>query len=70
MQPVSLALGPLQKEEEPKVNEQSVEKCGWGPDCPFCKNQEKKGEEKQNSATAEAKIANTPSKMTKNSELD
>ena len=29
------------KEEESKVNEQSAEKCGWGPDCPFCKNQEK-----------------------------
>ena len=31
----------LLKEEEPKVNEQSPENCGWGPDCPFCKNQEK-----------------------------
>ena len=29
------------KEEEPKVDEQSAEKCRWGPDCPFCKNQEK-----------------------------
>ena len=29
--------------EEP--NEQSAEKCGWGPDCPFCKNQEKGKEE-------------------------
>ena len=25
--------------EEPKSGEQ--EKCGWGPDCPFCKGQEK-----------------------------
>ena len=25
---------PPMKEEEPKVNEQSAEKCGWGPDCP------------------------------------
>ena len=33
------------KEEEPKVNEQSTEKCRWGPDCPFCKNQEKEKEE-------------------------
>ena len=33
------------KEEEPKTNEQSLEKCGWGPDCPFCKNQEKGKEE-------------------------
>ena len=37
--------GPPIKEEEPKVNEQSTEKCRWGPDCPFCKNQEKKKEE-------------------------
>ena len=31
--------------EEPKTEEQSIispraEKCGWGPNCPFCKNQE------------------------------
>ena len=32
---------PPVKEEEPKVNEQSAEKYRWGPDCPFCKNQEK-----------------------------
>ena len=25
--------------EEPKTGKQ--EKCGWGPNCPFCKNQEK-----------------------------
>ena len=36
---------PPVKEEEPKVNEQSAEKCKWGPDCPFCKNQEKEKEE-------------------------
>ena len=28
---------PPMKEEETKVNEQSAEKCEWGPDCPFCK---------------------------------
>ena len=32
--------------EEPKIDEQSIispktEKCRWGPDCPFCKNQDK-----------------------------
>ena len=32
--------------EEPKIGEQSIislrtEKCGWGPNCPFCKNQDK-----------------------------
>ena len=33
------------EEEEPKINDQSTEKCGWGPDCPFCKCQEKKEEQ-------------------------
>ena len=33
------------KEEEPKINEQSTEKCSWGLDCPFCKSQEKKEEQ-------------------------
>ena len=32
--------------EEPKIGEQSIispktEKCGWGPNCPFCKNWDK-----------------------------
>ena len=27
--------------EEPKTNDQAIEKCGCGPDCPFCKNLEK-----------------------------
>ena len=35
------------KEEEPKVNEQLTEKCGWGPDCPFCKNQLKEDDKCQ-----------------------
>ena len=31
--------------EEPEIGEQSIispktEKCGWGPNCPFCKNQD------------------------------
>ena len=33
--------------EEPKTEEQATsqkeEKCGWGPDCPFCKSQKKEG---------------------------
>ena len=33
------------KENEPKINEQSSEKCGWGPDCPFCKSQKEGREE-------------------------
>ena len=36
----------LSLKEEPKIGEQSIispktEKCRWGPDCPFCKNQDK-----------------------------
>ena len=32
--------------EEPKIGEQlninlKTDKCGWGPNCPFCKNQDK-----------------------------
>ena len=33
------------KEERPKMNEQTAEKCRWGPDWSFCKNQEKEKEE-------------------------
>ena len=37
--------------EEPKMEEQATspkaEKCGWGPDCPFCKSQKKEEENKQ-----------------------
>ena len=36
---------PIKEEEDPKMSKQSVEKCGWGPDCPFCKSQEKKEEQ-------------------------
>ena len=32
---------PIKEEEEPKTNDQATEKCGWGPDCPFCKNPDK-----------------------------
>ena len=36
----------LSIKEEPKIGEQSIislktEKCGWRPNCPFCKNQDK-----------------------------
>ena len=33
------------KEEELRTNKQSLEKCRWGPSCPFCKSQEKGKEE-------------------------
>ena len=31
--------------EELQTNEQSLENCGWGPNCPFCKSLEKGKEE-------------------------
>ena len=45
------------KEEEPKVNEQSAEKCRWRPDCPFCKSQEK---EKEDTKIQQQKIPPQP----------
>ena len=36
---------PQIKEEESNTGEQSTEKCGWGPGCPFCKSQEQKEEQ-------------------------
>ena len=37
--------------EEPKTEEQVTsqkeEKCGWGPNCPFCKSQKKEGKNQQ-----------------------
>ena len=58
------------KEEEPKVNEQLTEKCGWGPDCPFYKNREKEDDkcQQQQKMSPQHKIAEAPSKTTKNSE--
>ena len=41
---------------EPKMDEQVIspkaEKCGWGPDCPFCKSQKKEEENKQQQKTS------------------
>ena len=37
--------------KEPKMEEQATsqkeEKCGWGPNCPFCKSPKKEGEDQQ-----------------------
>ena len=44
------------KEEKPKENEQSAEKCRWGLDCPFCKNQEKKEEENKTQQQQKPKV--------------
>ena len=41
------SLKPPIKEEELKRNEQSTEKCSWGPGCPFCKSQEEKEEQNE-----------------------
>ena len=43
---VSSSRLPIKEEEEPKTNDQATEKCGWGPDCPFCKSQKKEEESK------------------------
>ena len=45
---------PPVKEEEPKANDQ--EKCGWGPDCPFCKSQKKEEENKEQQQKASPKV--------------
>ena len=45
---------PLIKEEELKLNDQ--EKCGWGPDCPFCKSQKKEEENKLQQQKTSPKI--------------
>ena len=33
------------KTEEPSFTGPKTDKCGWGPNCPFCKNQEKEEED-------------------------
>ena len=41
---------PSLKEEakmEGQATSQEEEKCGWGPNCPFCKSQKKEGENQQ-----------------------
>ena len=36
---------PIKEEEEHKTYDQPIEKCSWGPGCPFCKSQEEKEEQ-------------------------
>ena len=54
--------------EEPKTKEHSTspkeEKCGWGPDCPFCKVQDKEGEDPQQRPSPKLQ-AQKPASMTK-----
>ena len=42
----TIAKPPL-KEESMTGSSQKEEKCGWGPNCPFCKAQKKDGEDQQ-----------------------
>ena len=64
--------------EEPKTGEESIslnaEKCGWGPNCPFCKNQEKEGWDGKYQSQPQQKVppprhTKTLSKMSSNPEL-
>ena len=54
--------------EEPKIEKQSdnskEEKCGWGPNCPFCKAQDKEGENPQQRPLPKSQ-AQKPDNMTK-----
>ena len=56
---------PLIKGEEFKTNDQAIEKCSWGPDCPFCKSQKKEEESKaQQQNIAQAKNTKTTGQKT------
>ena len=46
---IDTAKPPLKEEPktEEQVTSQKEEKCGWGPNCPFCKSQKKEGEVQQ-----------------------
>ena len=51
--------------KEPKIGEQSVispktEKCRWGPDCPFCKNQDKEDWDGKHQDQLQQKISPQP----------
>ena len=54
--------------EEPKTKEHSTspkeEKCSWGPDCPFCKVQDKEGEDPQQRPSPKLQ-GQKPASMTK-----
>ena len=46
---IDTAKPPLKEESkmEEQATSQKEEKCGWGPNCPFCKSQKKEGENQQ-----------------------
>ena len=55
--------------EESKTGEQASsqkeEKCGWGPDCPFCKAQKKDGEDQQHQKPLPKPQAKRPNTLSK-----
>ena len=50
--------------EEPMTGEQSISmnaaKCGWGPNCPFCKNQEKEAWDGKHQSQLQQKVPPLP----------
>ena len=58
--------------EEPKIEKQTdkpkEDKCGWGPDCPFCKVQHKQGENPQQRPLSKPQ-AHKPDNVTKTRQL-
>ena len=55
--------------EEPKVADNPKEdKCGWGPDCPFCNAQDKQGQTPQQRPLPKLQ-AQKPDNMTKTRQL-
>ena len=50
--------------EEPKTGEKSIslntENCGWGPNCPFCKNQEKEDWDGKHQSQLQQKVPSPP----------
>ena len=64
---------PIKEEKEPKINDQATEKCSWGPDCPFCKSQEKKEEEnkvQQQKMSPKPKLQKAQARRPKNLNLN
>ena len=62
---IDTAKPPLKDElkMEEQVTSQKEEKCGWGPDCPFCKSQKKEGEGQQQQKTLPKPQAKKPNTL-------
>ena len=61
---------PLIKKNEPKTNEQSSEKCGWGPDCPFCKSQEEGNTQQELKTSLQPKLQKPQARQPKTLNLN